>query len=37
LAPDDVASAASVKATGPFIVDAWAMARFNEINLPCMR
>jgi hypothetical protein len=36
-APDDVASAASVKITGPSIERACAMARSSAISLPCMR
>ena len=37
VAPDEVASAASVKITGPSIVSACAMARSREMSLPCMR
>ena len=37
VAPEEVASAASVKITGPGMLAACAIARSSEISLPCMR
>ena len=37
VAPDEVASAASVKMTGPCMCLAWAIAASSGISLPCMQ